>query len=104
MHTHTQAQMHFPFLCLGAATPLQHCTARHTCQEMEGTLRGLLLLRLQFGESRGCKKLSTCMSQGWLGDWYSERNSTEREKIHLLHYFGQLFLNHSQPLHCIERE
>jgi len=53
MHTHTQAQLHFPFLCLAAAKPLWHCTIR--CQETEATLRDLLLLSLQLAEAWGCK-------------------------------------------------
>lgn len=78
MHTHTQAQLHFLFLCLGAAPPLQHCTARDKCQETEATLKRSAAIRIAVGRGMGMQKASTCMSQSWLDGWYPERNTMEK--------------------------
>lgn len=74
MHTHTQEQLYFPFMCLGAVKPFQQYTARHKCQETEATLRDLLLrlklgktLRLKLGKTWGSKKLVPVSARvGWM--------------------------------------
>lgn len=66
MHTHTQEQLYFPFMCLGAVKPFQQYTARHKCQETEATLRDLLL-RLKLGKTWGSKKLVPVSARvGWM--------------------------------------
>lgn len=52
MHTHTQAKLYFPFMCLGVVKPFQQYTAMHKCQETEATQRPAAI-RTEVGKGMG---------------------------------------------------